>query len=274
MATAPTKTPKGILKKAPAEAAASAKALEVATQHATIIHHRRDVEDLISSSLIALSEFPLSRSPSLSASSPAPSDISTFLSGVRLFQPSDYDDLIEERNANGLCGYTLCPNPRTRTTGSWKMVNWGSKDFNIVPKKEIERWCSQACARRAMYIKVQLSETAAWERAGIESIRIELYEEPVKKDKTQDDDAANHLAQDLAALKLDAQRKAAKDARELALERGDVDGKEKERPVQVTIQEKKVTGVVEEPSLGQDGDGHLLLEGYKTKFDIQSKGQS
>jgi hypothetical protein len=269
------KKPKGILKKPPAPAAdakAETKAREVATQHAQIIHHRRGFEDQITDSLIALSDFPLQRGPAHGAASPSPSDVSAFLAGVRLFQPSDYDDLIEERNANGLCGYALCPRPRTRVAGSWKLVNWGSKDFNIVPKKEIERWCSQACARRAMYVKVQLNETAAWERAGIESIHIDLYEEPQKKQA--EDDPADRLAKELEALKVDGQRKAVKDAKELALERGDTGEKAKTRPVDVTIQEKTVTSVPEEPSLERDADGHLMLEGYKTKFDSQPTGEA
>lgn len=279
MAT-PAKKPKGILKKPSAPAAAAAdtkaetKAREVATQHAEIIHHRRGFEDQITDALIALSDFPPGRDDPQhgggAAADPSPEDAAAFLSGVRLFQPSDYDDLIEERNANGLCGYALCPRPRARVAGAWKLVNWGSKDFNIVPKKEIERWCSQACARRAMYVKVQLNETAAWERQGIQSIHIDLYEEPAKK--KAEDDLADRLAKELEGLKVDGQRKAVKDAKDLALERGDTGENAKNRPVDVTIQEKDVTSVPEEPSLGNDADGHLITEGYKTKFDSQPKG--
>ncbi|KAI0132341.1 Rtr1/RPAP2 family-domain-containing protein [Xylariales sp. AK1849] len=281
MAT-PAEKPKSILKppsttlaadKA-AKAQAEAKAREVAVQHAHIIHHRQGVEDQVTDTIVALSKYPLVRESPYSVTNPSPSDATAVKSGIRLFQPSDYDDLIDERNCNGLCGYALCPSPRIKLQGGgeWKIVGYGTKDFNIVPKKEIEKWCSTACARRAMYVKVQLNETAAWERAGIKSILIDLYEEPDQKQGKNDDvdDATRRLAKELEALNIEAQKKAVKDARELALERGDTGDKKKQRSVDVTIQENTVTGSAEEPFLDKD-NGHLVLDGYKTKFDAQSK---
>lgn len=257
-----TKAPKSILKTPSnpgtlaADQASAAKAREIATTHAKIIHHRRDLEDQISDSIIELCKLPCVREPRYTSSNPSPSDIATFKSNIRLFQPGDYDDLIEERNANGSCGFTLCPSPRTRLRGGeWKIV--GS---NIIPKKEVEKWCSQACAKRAMYVKVQLNETAAWERAEFDSIEIELYEEP-----------AQRIAKDMSNLQLETGRDV-KNARELALERGDTGGKGKDRPVPVVLQEKSVTGVVEGPSLDGNHDGHLVLEGYKTKLGNTAQG--
>lgn len=273
----PTKKPKSILKKlepTPEEVAnrltSESHAREVAIQHAQIIQERRDLQNQINDSIIVLSKLPLDRSPSYSAANPSLTDVSMFRSQVRLFQPSDYDDLIEERNANGLCGYTLCPRPRIKVkqAGEWKLVNYGHDDFNIVPKKEIERWCSQHCARRAMYIKVQLNETAAWERAGISSIEIDLYEEPQTEKK---DDPASRLVAGLSGMTLDARRKAAKDARDLAVERGDVGASQPKRPVNISVREKEITKAAEGPSLGTEQDSHLVLDGYKTKFDASSR---
>ncbi|ORY63124.1 Rtr1/RPAP2 family-domain-containing protein [Pseudomassariella vexata] len=271
MATQSNNPLKGILKK-PIPPAADPKVREVAVQHANIIQQRKELEDTITDYIIELSKLPLDRSSPYTSSSPSPTDAATFKSHVRLFQPSDYEDLISERNANGLCGYTLCPKPRMRVAqrGEYKLINYGRKDFSIVPKKEIERWCGAACARRAMWIKVQLNDTSAWERAGIDSIEIGLYEEPKK---TEEDEAARRLTRDMAGLQVEAERKAAKDAQELALERGDTDEGAK-RKVDVRIQENSVKGVAEEPSLGKDDDGHLVTEGYKTKFDSQKNTAS
>lgn len=278
MATSVKKPAKGILKKPSSTGSETSsskvdesQARNTAIQHARIIHHRRELEDQITNSIIEMVKLPLLQSPPYSAANPSPEDAETFRRGVRLFQPSDYDDLIEERNTNGLCGYTLCPKPRVRVlqAGEYKLVNYGKKDFNIVPKKEIERWCSQKCARRAMYVKVQLNETAAWERAGIESIQIDLYEEPNKSD----DDPASRLAKEMEDLKVEAGRKAAQDARDLALERGDAAGERKsQRSVPVRIRDKLVTQEVKEPSLDkQDDQGHMVLDGYKTKFESRAK---
>ncbi|KAI1775196.1 hypothetical protein F4818DRAFT_415814 [Hypoxylon cercidicola] len=179
--------------------------------------------------------------------------------------------MIEERNTRGLCGYALCAKPRIRTGkgGEYKLVNFGRKDFNIVPRKELERWCSQQCARRAMYVKVQLNENAAWERAGIPSIRIELLDEP-KQAGDEDDDAAKRLARDLEDLRIDKDRKATRVAADLALERGDTTDIQSTRSIDVDITENTVIMPAQEPSPAEDNEGHLILDGYKPKFDSRS----
>ncbi|TGJ83709.1 hypothetical protein E0Z10_g5082 [Xylaria hypoxylon] len=243
---------------------------EVAIKHARIIHSRREVEDQISDSIIELSKFPTTRDAPYNASNPAPADAESFQNLVRLYQPSDYDDLIEERNANGLCGYTLCPNPRSRMSGSgtFKLVNFGRKDFNIVPTRELEKWCSQKCAKRAMYVKVQLNETAAWERAGIASIQIDLFEDI----DAAASDATKQLEKEVENSKIEALEKSAQNARDLALERGDSaeNRKKSKRSIKLTIREKPVKAPAA-PSLDVDGQTHLVTEGYKTTFDSKSE---
>lgn len=39
--------------------------------------------------------------------------------------------------------------------------------MKVVPKEQIEKWCSDECAERAMYIRVQLVEQPAWERGAV-----------------------------------------------------------------------------------------------------------
>ncbi|KAI1369670.1 Rtr1/RPAP2 family-domain-containing protein [Xylaria arbuscula] len=245
---------------------------EVAIKHAHIIHSRRHIEDQISESIIELSKFPATREPLYDAPNPAPADAEIFKNQVRLYQPTDYDDLIEERNANGLCGYALCPNKRSRVSGggTFKILNYGRKDFSIVPSRELEKWCSQMCARRALYVKVQLNETAAWERAGIASIQIELYEE--EDSKSIASDATKQLQKDMENMKIEALEKSAQDAQSLALERGDTfqNGKAQKRSVKLTIREKPVR-TPKAPSLDSDGQAHLMTEGYKTTFDPKSE---
>ncbi|KAI1481466.1 hypothetical protein F4774DRAFT_32722 [Daldinia eschscholtzii] len=241
-------------------------AREAAIQQARIIQQQRALEDEIQDSIIALSKLPLAASPpsTYTSSNPSPSDADAFRQHVRLFQPGDYEDMIEERNTLNKCGYALCPRPRVRLGhgGEYKLVNWGKGDFGIVPRKELERWCSRECARRAMYVKVQLGETAAWERAGIASIRIDLLDEP-KQVKEEEHDATRRLERELESV----ERKAAQDAKDLALERGDSVDKPTTRKVKLTIREKSVKMAAQEPSLDADGESHLVLDGYKTKFN-------
>lgn len=232
-------------------------AREIALHHAYILEHRKKLEAQILQSVITLSEYPLVRSLDHSATNPAPSDVADFKHHVRLFQPSDYDDLTVERNANDLCGYVLCSKPKKKATrgGAWKLVGAGSKDFDIVNRKEHEQWCSDFCARHALYVKVQLNETAAWERVGAPDIDIEILQDgakPEPKSETQKQE-------------MRSQTKAAEDAAALAMERGDG---ESGPLLEVTLRPKEIT----RPPTDMDPDApeyeegaHLKLEGYQPK---------
>ncbi|KAG7048527.1 Rtr1/RPAP2 family protein [Colletotrichum scovillei] len=267
---------KGILKKAAAGATASGSGAanavlnprkqdprEIALQHARIIQQRKDLELQILESLAELSEYPTERgSRTFSAANPSPRDVADFKAGIRLFQPSDYDDLIEERNVNGLCGYTLCaqPKPMASKGGEWRLVNFGKADFDIVNRKESEKWCSKDCQRRAMYIKVQLNESAAWERAGLPDIEIELYGE----EKARQEDPASQASRDLASLKLEEGRRAADESATLALERGET--RETGQPgntFTLAIREREVKPPTEHGVFEDPDDSHLFVEGHR-----------
>lgn len=49
--------------------------------------------------------------------------------------------------------------------------------MNIVPKEKWEMWCSDACAERALYIRVQLAQEPVWERRGQDTREVVLLEE-------------------------------------------------------------------------------------------------
>jgi hypothetical protein len=259
-----------------------AEAEQIALAHARILQQQKDLELQILSAIDTLSTFPLTRSPShYSAASPAPSDISSFKSLIRPFQPSDYDDLVEERNILGHCGYSLCPKPRrTDVGGRFTLVNHNRPDFAIVETKDVQKWCSDKCARRALYVKVQLNETAAWERVAMPEVRIDLLDEEPERGGAKDAD----VARDNAQLKLSEERKAKSDSAALSLERGDVlergdERKSRQVPLgpkmELTIREKDVTKVARPPKREEAdvGHGHLVLEGHKTRFGTR-EGES
>ncbi|GFP57469.1 hypothetical protein ACSS6W_010226 [Trichoderma asperelloides] len=257
---------KGILKNPGEPSEKPETAREVAIRHATLLEHRKQLESQILDSLILLSEYPLVRDAQFNASNPATTDIADFKANVRLFQPSDYDDLIEERNVNELCGYTLCAKPRRQTGsgGEWKITSSGE----IVKRKELEKWCSQQCARRALFVKVQLNETAAWERAGIPDIQIDLLDE----DRSTETEA-DRTARKLGELKLEDQRQAARDSAALAMERGDNKIGPSVNKVKVTLKEKDVKAPSEfaPPTEAGNSEDHLLVDGYKAKIPEKKK---
>ncbi|EAQ87337.1 hypothetical protein CHGG_03956 [Chaetomium globosum CBS 148.51] len=117
----------------------------------------------------------LPHSTTHSASAPSAADTDTFLTLLTDFQPSEYMDLIEERNCLGKCGYTLCGRPRRALDGSFRIGH------GIARTEDLNKWCSDACARRGLYLKVQL-ENPSYVRderpgGGGMVVKLELREE-------------------------------------------------------------------------------------------------
>lgn len=263
--------PTGPPQKSPAEAR------QIALAHARIIQQQKDLELTILDNIETLSTYPLSPCPPHSASSPSPSDTASFKSLIRPFQPSDYDDLISERATLDRCGYALCPLPPRRPSGGrYTLVRHNRPGFAIVEARDVERWCSDRCARRALYVKVQLAETAAWERAAMPEVRFDLYDE--ERDRPEAE-----LAADVARLRLEEERRAKQTSATLSLERGDVlergvASKTRRVPLapkmDFSIKEKDITAVATPPKLetGEgDDDGHLVLEGHRIRFGTKAE---
>lgn len=132
-----------------AAAAKNKRNLDIALQHAYLIQHQKDTQDQILKHLELLIDWP-------AASTPTPKEAADFLRLITIFQPSDFDELIEERRIDAKCGYPLClDEPRGRKlkdSETWKLKK-GAADF-----------CSNACMKKALFVKAQLSPAPAWER--------------------------------------------------------------------------------------------------------------
>lgn len=135
---------------AEAEAAAKKKRhFDIAIKHALLIDHQKKVSSQILEHIEKLLDFPASTEP-------RSEDAAKFVELVSIFQPSNFDELVEERRIDGKCGYPLCLNEprglRLKDSESWKL------------KKGAGDWCSDDCARKGLFIKAQLCEVPAWER--------------------------------------------------------------------------------------------------------------
>jgi hypothetical protein len=131
----------------------------------------------------------LPSSPSADPATPSAADAASLKSALVPFQPADFDNLILERNIEGLCGYALCPREHRKEDSNAKFrIMWGSKgsgengrgrEMKVVPREKLEMWCTDECAERAMYLRVQLGEHPVWERrAGeAEAKQVVLLEE-------------------------------------------------------------------------------------------------
>jgi hypothetical protein len=172
--------PKSILKKTvvPANAPPRSKPvnqrhLQVALHHANVLEQRKRVEAEVLDSIMTLMDYPTTSDAD--PKRPTVADAQYFRDAMIPFQPSDYDALIEERNISDRCGYALCPRPtkKARSTARKQFVDT-EYGVEIVDRKTLEVWCSDDCAKRALYVKVQLSEEPVWMRQGGLGDNIEL----------------------------------------------------------------------------------------------------
>ncbi|KAH0831601.1 hypothetical protein FOPE_02924 [Fonsecaea pedrosoi] len=147
-----------------------------ALRHARDIEERKKLQARIAD--LVVEAFDLPSRPDADPAKPQPSDASLFRHCLGLFQTSDFDDLVYERNVDNRCGYALCPRPNLKLThGGQKVWNQkGGKDFKLVDKSELERWCSKACQERAAFVRAQLGTEPAWLRTG-QTIDIRLLDE-------------------------------------------------------------------------------------------------
>ena len=168
------------------------------------------------------------------------------------FQPSDYDALIEERHVNGRCGYTLCANaPRKQGPKAPWLRN------------KVENWCSDDCAKKALYVKAQLSETPAWERRAGDRTPLVLYGGA----------GAAAAAKTTQTTQLPLRQKPTStvyDDRDLAYERGEVDkvaDAKMDKVIKAEVQENSVISSVMPPTTTRfaDSDVHDLIEGYQPR---------
>lgn len=147
-----------------------------ALRQAEEIEERKKLQARIAD--LVVEAFDLPSTPDADPARPQPSDATLFKQCLGLFQPSDLDDLIYERNVDNRCGYALCPKPNQKLSHNGELV-WnkqGGKDFKLVNKAEMERWCSPLCQQRTVFVRAQLGTEPAWLR-DVKAVTIKLYDE-------------------------------------------------------------------------------------------------
>lgn len=274
--------PKPILKKTavstedvPNPRAVNQRNLQTAVHHANLLEQRKRVEADIVRSVWDLLDFPTASDAD--STRPSASDAHHFRQAVVPFQPSDYDGLIEERNLAGKCGYALCPKPKGKAPSTAKKhFVETSKGVQIVDRKQLEVWCSDDCAKRALFVKVQLNEEPAWLRQGGYVGEIELMIEnaeehrialPLRLKKGADPKPPPPTEEEEAAAAWAARDDALAD---LAIERGEKPGrlsKANKDLIQDKIKERVAQFPPVPPSLPQQSSGasHMAIEGHVPK---------
>jgi RNA polymerase II-associated protein 2 len=189
---------------------------ETALRHARILEDQKRVKAQVADLILECYDFPSQQDASPSA--PSPADAKVFNTALSLFQTTDFDELVSERNIDERCGYALCSNPNKKARhGGNKVWNQkGGKDFKLVDKAEFEKWCSKSCQARGEFVKGQLSSEPAWLRDVTET-KVRLLD---------DMQEADDLVAAVRALSLDKFDKDDLDSKlkSLSLERGDGQG--------------------------------------------------
>ena len=241
---------------------------ETALYHAQLLQQRKDVEALILASTEALLEL-----PSSSAADPARpclQDTVIVKNSLKPFQPSDYDSLIEERNINKQCGYVLCPRPNRQedTKAKYRILPGRKGDtVNFVERHTLERWCSDACGKRALYVKVQLCEEPGWTRAGSAGGDIVFLEDERNNQKIQEVDST--LTEKLRSLDMGLEEdEVITKMNALAIERGDKKAPSRSFGLaEIDVREKNINSTAfVKASSGKVGDLEDSIEGYTPKF--------
>lgn len=237
---------------------------DLALHHANLIQQRKDTELQILYAIEEFLDFPTTAQPN--AHNPSPKDVQRFKELIKPFQISDYKDLIEERNIASRCGYVFCPTPQIRTRGAGgadflriaRGNQLGNKQGSIfVPNSKFEMFCDKWCARQAMAIQVQLSNTPAWERASAGN----------KVTVTIDADTQSGLEEKLNNMEIGKDQLQPRigleqSMAELALERGDTSGMDGRVPA--TIVHRDTSRMPARPPQYEENEGGTI-EGYAPK---------
>ncbi|KAK4937989.1 hypothetical protein LTR10_021478 [Elasticomyces elasticus] len=223
-----------------------------ALRQAQEIEERKNLQARIAD--LVVEAFDLPSNHDADPARPEASDASLFKQCLGLFQSTDLDDLIYERNIDNRCGYALCPRPNQRLSHNGELI-WNKqagKDFKLVNKAEMERWCSPLCQQRTIFVRAQLGTEPAWLR-DVRAVEIKLYDEV----------AGESLADSLNTLSL---AKAGDEdltdkLQALALERGEININSNNEPVPLV--EKESDSIPKPPSLKSKQSGKI--EGHQPR---------
>lgn len=236
-----------------------------AYRHAQSFEEKKAIRNRVADLVVELFDIPADANADPAC--PQQSDAILFKQGLSLFQPSDFDDLVRERNIDDRCGYGLCPRPNVKVHGGQTVWNGkAGKNFSLVPREELEKWCSKECGNRATFVRAQLSTEPAWNRE-TSNVDVRLLDDVqrAREKRNQEATETQNLTGSLQSMSLDSGRSLTKDEladrlQELALERGEL--KIKDTGDQVSLLERSNTAAPEPPILGMDED---MIEGHRPR---------
>ncbi|KAL9127117.1 MAG: hypothetical protein Q9217_003943 [Psora testacea] len=253
-------------KRTPSAASREDRLRETALYHANLIQQRKDIQAQILAATEALLELPSSSDSD--PGEPSREDATFVRTTLGLFQTSDYEALIVERNINTQCGYILCPRPNRQqaTNAKYRILygrGKGPDALRFVEKGSLERWCSDDCGKRALFIKVQLNEEPAWTRRPGTGRDLVLLEDNDSRRDSHDEAPLVNAMRDLD-IDLD-EGQVIEQMKTLALERGDGNVCSRSLGL-VEVKENNIMGKGDLRDNDQSCINHDSIEGYQPRF--------
>ena len=265
-----------------------------AMKHAYNLQHQKATRNSVLDLIVDVVDLPTK--PDSDPAHPLASDSALFKGSLHLFQSSDFDDVVLERNIYDKCGYALCSRPNVKVGGkSQNRIIWGKRTgpaFTIVPKADLEKWCSKECEERALFVYVQLGKEPAWMREKPkEGIKLldEIRQENAAMNlencmKALDVEDSMSVVPDLSndlhklahqlSLKQDEKDDVAERLKVLSLERGEAPGPSRKEGELDIVEKANLEATSRPPQPTHSHAG--TVEGYrpkKVRFAAESDGE-
>ncbi|KAI8340644.1 Rtr1/RPAP2 family-domain-containing protein [Chlamydoabsidia padenii] len=126
----------------------------------------------------------------------------TLREATRWLQPQTYDEVVEERCVQSICGYPLCSSTPQEQESRYRISLSQRKVFD---QSELASYCSLACLQKSKYYAMQLSEDPVWVRDLVSPISSTIhviplednFKQAVAQQKQQQEQQSSKSSQDL-----------------------------------------------------------------------------
>ncbi|RIA95805.1 Rtr1/RPAP2 family-domain-containing protein [Glomus cerebriforme] len=180
-----------------------------------------------------------------------PINIDILRESAKYLLPQHYFEIVEERNADNLCGYPICNKERQKIQGQFRISNRSRKIYDVT---ELKCYCSTVCFTSSKFFATQLSEEPIYMRKlenwkavnviplGVDLREIIKKENSVRKSQNKEDIKSHYVKEMLANLP--------------------------PAPPGLIIKEKddKEIEVPSAPTSTNDANAHDAIEGFRINF--------
>ncbi|KAJ1788905.1 hypothetical protein LPJ59_005449, partial [Coemansia sp. RSA 2399] len=183
---------------------------------------------------------------------------------AKYITPEDYDSIVEERAADGMCGYPVCGRTKQKLDQRFSISLARRKIYDIT---EQGSYCSRECMAASKFYRHQLTDEPLYMRDQSKSVDIVLMSVDGGGEKTEDIDSAVHSIRSAGETSEERDHMAWY-KKTLIAKMNIPDDVAKSNPLRII--EHESNGTIEDIS---DMMGRLQfadIEGFEPEFDVKS----